>query len=647
MAIYRPEQAQLTYGPEAAFAADSELAKGKPVSSGWTGTITETSAGALEITLTQASNNAAPPTVGDFIQIGATTSVYGQSITNHEIRRIEWFEATGNTREYVLGLDRPTGFYHEASAAVTEIDGIYVGTSYGKSKLITNLPGVYETVDVPDMESSMEAQFFLGTTNKRSFQTIIKNQQTYDTSLTMTPLDGKPFRWAIGKVTTCAEDMNSVSTDQTTINNSNGVKKGDSVVRVDNIDRVTTMPGSGSGIQVATAGDYITFTDSTDVSDNADIEAAVALMGSNPESRRVVYGRSASGLTGDGYIWLDQPLQFDHADNTKIISHGVTTATKTFRHVISETDSLDTMSWHIHMKDSAETGKTTSGSGETTHVNTDSDFDRRYTGGKVGSATITAEESGLVSVSWDTINFRGMHHNNRNHAGVTTSNSPYNGANVAANMPFFALMQDIQMSDVDYPSTEPYYFSDGQLTFFGTVFAQIRSFSLSINNNTEPRYYIQRSFGKFRGPNEIREQRREYGLTATVVIPDAADHTGAGALSNATSLFRELLLEGDYGKPSADIIKGFHASLRFDRGTGDYLIIDIPNSQAPTGEGKPLFVNAGSPAANHGDSVSTDVGLFIRSAAHNLTTDAPLQVELDMLFKNLVIYIKDNEPSYI
>ena len=642
MAIYRPEQAQLTYGAEAAFAGDAEMAKGYPASSGFTGIIAAANAGSLELTLTL--NSATPAiVVGDFIQIGETTSAYGASAKNHEIRRIEWFEITNAPTNTIatIGLDRPTGFYHEASAVVTELQGIYVGTVYGKSKAITNLPGVYETVDAPDMASGIEPQYFLGADNKRSFQSVIKNQQAFDSALTMTPLDGKPLRWSIGKVTTCAESM--ATSTFTTL--ATAAKKGDMIIDVAAVNQLVGTIASNE----TTAGHYITFADSSSASagGQSNTDDAVDAMGANPESRRIIYGRTDGSNTGPGKIWLDQPLQFDHAAATRVWSHGLTTGTVGFRHVISETDALDTMSWHIHMKDSAERGKTTSGSNETTHVATDFDFDRRYTGGKVGSTTISAEESGLLTVSWDTINFRGMHHNNRNHAGVTTSQSQYDGASVTANMPFFSLMQDIQMSDVDYPTTEPYYFSDGQLKFFGTTFASIRSFSLVANNNVEPRYYVQRSFGRFRGPNEMREQRREYGLTATVVLPDNADNASTGALTNATALFRELLLEGDYGSSDVARLKGFSASLRFDRGNNDFIQIDIPKTQAADVDGKPNFETLGVPDTNHGTGTTEDVGLFIRSASHNLTTDAPMQVELDMFFKNLVIYIKDNEPSYI
>jgi len=669
MAIYRPEQAQLTYAAEAAFAADPELAKGDAVTDGYTGSIAVANAGAIEITATLAASTPVP-VVGDFIQIGTVNATtYGSTVVQHEIRRVEWFANTADD-VYTFGLDRPLGFDHSGAAAertITEIDGIFVGSTYANSKIITNVPGVYETVDAPDMDSGMEPQFFLGTKNRRSFQTIIKNQQTYDSSLEMTPLNGLPFRWAIGKVTTCAEEMDYGDNFSLLTGDH---KKGDLIIAVDLVEKFGAITEAG----VLSDGLYVTFVDSasssteaaastTDAGRAANCDTAVIAMGANPESRRVVAGKvTATSATGVGHIWLDQPLQFDHDDDSIVAAHGSVTSgvlsTEVFRHVITETDVLDTMTWHIHMKDSAERGKTVS-SATSAVPSKDFDFDRRYTGGKVGSASISGEESGLVTVNWDTINFRGMHHNNRRHNALSASQTPYNGASVTAHMPFFALMQDIQMSDVTYPTTEPYYFSDGQLKFFDEVFAQIRSFTLTMNNNTEARYYVQRSYGKFRGPNEIREQRREYGLTATVVLPDNTDNAVAVRVrSNATALFRELLLEGDYGKPGADIMKGFTASLRFDRGVNDFIIMDIPQSQGGDlfvggthdgDEGKPVFAQAGNPNADgvHGDSTTTDVGLFIRSAKHSLSTDAPLQVELDMLFKNMIIYIKDNEPSYI
>ena len=95
MAIYRPEQAQLTYGPEAAFGADSELARPALESSGWTAAINQAGglpAGSLEIVYDTLATSTI--TVGDFVAIGNVAATYGETVANHEIRRVEWHSGT-------------------------------------------------------------------------------------------------------------------------------------------------------------------------------------------------------------------------------------------------------------------------------------------------------------------------------------------------------------------------------------------------------------------------------------------------------------------------------------------------------------------------------------------------------------------------
>ena len=243
-----------------------------------------------------------------------------------------------------------------------------------------------------------------------------------------------------------------------------------------------------------------------------------------------------------------------------------------------------------------------------------------------------------------------MVHNQRSQATVGTN--LYSGANVVHNMPRWGLMQPIDEADVNrgasshtalntasYPTTQPYYFSEGVIKFFGQEFARIRSFSLSISNSEEPRYYIGRQGARARGPYEIREGAREYSMSASVALPDAsvvssAAH-GDASQDGALELFRQLLLEGDYGGTSAATARaGFTASLKFERGTNDFILIDIPTSSSDS-----AGPTAGSNAIN-------SQGIFINAAPHSITGDNPFQVDVDMLFRSIKIRIRDSVPVY-
>ncbi len=285
-------------------------------------------------------------------------------------------------------------------------------------------------------------------------------------------------------------------------------------------------------------------------------------------------------------------------------------------------------------------------SSETTTKN----FDRRYVGGMIGSMTLAADEGGLLVCSWDGVNFLNMLHNQANQTTVGTNE--YQGASVSANMPRYGLMQSIDTDDVctpkqthatandgsGYPTTSPYYFSEGSIKFFGQEFARVRGFQLSVSNSEEPRYYLGRQGARARGPYEIKEGPRDYSMGVTVALPDADDTAdvahGSSSQASALELFKQLLLEGDYGGTTAATARaGFTASLRFDRGTNDYIIIDIPGS-----------TTAGTPTAGSNDINSQ--GIFIDSAQHSLGTENPLQVNVNMLFRSMKINIRDTEPVY-
>jgi len=550
MAVYRSDQAQLTFGTEAAPGGYPEIATttsmaGSKVTTGIV------NAGRTSLTLSSSPDSGM--VVGAFVCIGAAAN------QERELRKIEHVET--NT----LFLDAPVGFTHPSGTLVQLATGTVADVD--ADKFINLVPGVYETVDVPDPDMTIEARYLLGTQSKRNFYAAYKGQQTYTGSVPgFILLDGRALRYPIGKVETTASTVILRSYL------ANDAAKGDVYITVASATGFTT--GDLIGIDTA--------------SQATPTSAGVG------EVRQIVSISSA-------IIKLDYPLTFAHtgagSGTTQIVE--IASTGITYYHHISETVDLDTVSWHLHMRDSGETSA--------------NDFDRRYYGGMIGGATLSADEGGMLNMSWDGVNFQGMVHNQK------LGQSSGSGVTV----PFYSYMQSIDSDDVVFPTTDPYYFSQGSVTIFGQEIARVRNFSLSIANNEEPRYYIQRRFGRHRGPTEIREQRREYSLSVTLALPDTTP-----ALTDATTrLFNELLWEGDYGAGSGTGMQGFNLTLRFDRGAADSIVITIPDDGT---------------AATGGN----EQGAFIRTAPHAVTGDNPLQVDADVLFRNLKILVTDSVYYY-
>ena len=472
--------------------------------------------------------------------------------------------------------------------------------NFDKDKLITWIPGVFESVDTPDPQMSFEGRRFLGTQSKRNWALAYPGQQTLTGSVTgIVLLNGWPLRFPIGKITTIPQ-ADTGSADLTA-----DAQKGDMFITMN----------STSGY---TAGAFIC------IYDFVTGESAGVL--NNTKTAEV--NRIDTVISGT-VLRLTYPLQHKHLTDSLVKYNNSSTY---YDHEIVETVELDTMSWNVHMLDSGETAANA--------------FNRRYMGGMVDSGTISAEEGGMVTMSWDGVQFLNMVHNQEDQATVSTN--IYSSDSTGSGMPRYALNQAIDAEDVmmvkqtqaaandttGYPTTEPYYFSDGTIKFFDQEFARIRSFSLSISNSIEPRYYIGKRGARQRGPYEIKEGAREYTMSCSVALPDTIAASATTA-TGATELFKQLLLEGDYGTAAGRI--GMTASLKFERGSGlnDYIIIDIPTSATGT---------RGAPPATTGQLNSQ--GIFITTAPHPIGTDNPYQVDLDLMFRGIKIWIRDTEPLY-
>tara|TARA_R110002020_G_scaffold434280_1_gene644412 strand:+ start:1219 stop:3249 length:2031 start_codon:yes stop_codon:yes gene_type:complete len=675
MAVYRSDQAQLTFATEGGHGGYPEAATG--VTAGTGSAAINMSAGLPAGSRTITVDALSGITTGEYIQIGSAAN------EETEVRRVEYVDGTTS-----LVLDAPTGFFHPNDDGIAVVTGVTEATT---DKFMTWVPGVYETIEVPDPEMAIEGRYLLGTNQKRNFYVAYKGQQTFAGSLGgFVLLNGWPLRYAIGKVSSTA--IAGTHTERTTL--AADAKKGDYQITV------TSATSIAVGDMIAIDGHQFASASGVAAGDTSFSNQNVA------ELREVVAVNSA-------VLRLNYPLQFDHRavgnqefpvglidgqdadDATSIVidnlKHGANTAgdivavgdflrvddevirvqsissnTLTvvraegsttaeifedndvvykvsaveeisspdyYQHNIHETVELDTIAWNVHMRDSGETAN--------------KDFNRRYFGGHVGSMTLSADEGGLLTASWDGINFQDMVHNQK----LSTAYDADGTVSVAndGNLPGYGLMQRIDNNDIGvpakdgangltataggFPSTDPYYFSQGELKMFGVTFGRVRSLSISIANNEEPRYYIGgqgKGSRRHRGPTEIRENNREYSMSASIVLPDSAVQDGvpSGTTSTVRSLFNELLLEGDYGTlHTAASMTGFKIELTFTRGTNDEIKITIPDD--------------GTAAAGGGEQ-----GAFIRSAPHAVSGDNPLQVDADILFRNMKIEIKDSEPFY-
>ena len=588
MAVFRSDQSQLTYAMESAPGGDVELNNGSRKSSGTYGQLTADHAVGTD-QLTYDGLNNGPWVVGDMVRIGnlnQSTDAGSSTAVPFEIRRI--VHGSNLSGSGTLFLDRPLGFSHANNSYIVEIDG---ASATQQAKIITEIPGVYESVNVPDMVPSYEPRYFLGVGQKRDWTKMYVGAQSFSGSLPgFIPLNGKPFRWSIGTVSDIPSGVESSSIDI-----DGAVSKGDIYVTLD----------AGHGYS---AGDYICF------STSGTAPAVTTATSVGQEIQRI------AAFPSTNVARLEKPFRFDHIDDSaaREVSSGATV-----KHHIDESVLLDTMSWHLHMRDSSET--------------TANDFDRRYVGGFVDSCTISADEGGMLMVGWDTVTFQDMFHNqqevsqpNVNPGSEAANTGIFSGDSMSAGMPRFTEMADISTGDITLPTNDPYYFSEGSVKFMGQEFARVRNFNLSISNGSEPRYYISPRHGRQRGPSEIREGRRSYSMSCTLALPDSAASASAVGRNTATEFFKQLLMEGNYGSG----MEGFNIEITFTRGTDDSFQILIPADYTSADETTGAAVGLG------------ENGAFLTGAPHPIGGDPILQVAAEFSCRNLKMVVTDSEYVY-
>ena len=135
-------------------------------------------------------------------------------------------------------------------------------------------------------------------------------------------------------------------------------------------------------------------------------------------------------------------------------------------------------------------------------------------------------------------------------------------------------------STVTQLETEPYVFCDGAATYFGSTYARVLDFTISVKRAFKARRYIQSTNACY--PYEINFGPRDIEMSTTIVAAD--DIAGYG-----TEYFKELL------DPTGS---GSTMTLLFTRGVSDTLSITLtgcgvktaPHSINPSAEDSPIGV---------------------------------------------------------
>jgi len=632
MAIYRSDQAQFSFAPEAYDGGMPE--KATPL----TGDMTSSNSTVIASIAAKAGDRSIYITSGRSTYFNEATEVYAvisadtttstADIEDHgaaEMVRVIGTDA-GNANYDVIHIATPLAFDHDIGATIgTTTSGGATATipdakiaDAKSNSYVTWIPGVYETVDAPDLEESFDARYMLADNSRRNPFMLVKGTQSFEGAVSgIVLLNGWPLRFALGEIDSFSVVAGGGTVQGADITNTTIIgSKGDVYVRL-NITSGTADIATGSIIII-----------------NPPPATAYSTTATPRRSEivKVVAGGGGT-LAADSVIEISNPLKYDHTTvSDETVAKKIGTAY--MKHNIYASTKLPSMTWNINVKDE----------------NGENDFQRRYYGGKVGGLTVTAEEGGLVVCDWDSVSFMGMVHNqfeSPRDGDATGEEGIPDGRGMRRYHPMLKIGKDDLGSPNTgngLPSTSPYYFSEGNIKFFGTTVARLRSFSLSVNNQIEPRYYVRNTRDDNRGPFEIKEGERSYSMTATIGLPDAASSTGTFGATGTHNIFKELMLSGHYTDGSSETnnnegMVGFNIEIKFTRGNDpdDYIMLRIPEKYDGTESADATSSQTGGPNRQ---------GAFIQSAPINIDGSNPMEQSVNIMFGSLAVEISDKESFY-
>ena len=276
-----------------------------------------------------------------------------------------------------------------------------------------------------------------------------------------------------------------------------------------------------------------------------------------------------------------------------------------------------------------------------------SNFITNYMGCKVARCVFNFEEGNPVNYGADFI-AQDMRHNIGEDAGI--SNGNIKTLKYAAETTAVAAGGTIAPSNskLTRVTEQPYFFSRITLTFQGEVIARFRRFSLTVDNQLDPRYYInQNASGSPKDGRqvltEILEGRRNISFSGSLDLDDDGQNAYPTSSSPTDANFVRYLLNQAYLDPDVrdmSVLKGVGIQIELrrvsDASGGSSRFFDKCIFYIPTG------VRGTSGASMIG--TQDNVGMVLRSTTMNVPAPPNIHVPIDIdgFVSSMFVEFQDN-----
>ena len=283
-----------------------------------------------------------------------------------------------------------------------------------------------------------------------------------------------------------------------------------------------------------------------------------------------------------------------------------------------------------------------------------SNFVTNYKGCKVSRVVFNFEEGNPVTYSADFIAKEFRHNIGEDDgSGANTKTSHYAalqttaGADVESNLPVVVppnKMDKIRVTE------QPYFFSRVTLQFHGATIARFRSFSLTVDNQLDPRYYITQNTAEVPRAgrqvlHEILEGRRNITFSGSLDLDNDGYNAYPASSSPTDAIFLRYLLNQSF--TDTDIrdqatLKGLGIKIELRRTSSD----GVGGAATSFGYDK-VFIYLPSTTKTQLTGNGDEVGMVLRAVSNNIPGPPSIHIPVDFegFCSTMHMEFLDNVPT--